>query len=44
MTDHYIDWRKSGHSEPNGECVEVARTTDLAIGILGSEAETPDAV
>lgn len=28
MTEHYIDWRKSRHSEPNGDCVEVVLATD----------------
>jgi hypothetical protein len=41
MTEHHIDWRKSRHSEPNGDCVEVARTTDVAIDIFGPGSEAP---
>jgi hypothetical protein len=44
MTEHYIEWRKSRHSEPNGDCVEVARVAEDTIGICGSLPEAPHAI
>jgi hypothetical protein len=41
MTEHYADWRKSRHSEPNGNCVEVARLAEDTIGIRDSRPEAP---
>ncbi|SFN62909.1 protein of unknown function [Actinomadura madurae] len=33
MTKDFHQWRKSQHSEPNGECIEVGRATDGTIGV-----------
>jgi hypothetical protein len=30
-------WRKSSHSNPSGECVELSRLTDLHIGVRCSQ-------
>ena len=41
MTEQRIDWRKSRHSEPNGDCVEVAR---LPEDPRGAGLEAPHAI
>jgi hypothetical protein len=41
MIRNYTNWRKSSHSNPDGECVEVARATDGTIGIQDSKNPGP---
>ncbi|SNS28646.1 DUF397 domain-containing protein [Actinomadura mexicana] len=36
MTKDFHRWRKSRHSEPNGECVEAGLASDGTIGVRDS--------
>ncbi|WP_033332765.1 DUF397 domain-containing protein [Actinomadura welshii] len=33
MKSRYSDWRKSSHSAPDGECVEVGRSPEGTVGV-----------
>lgn len=37
VTTKFHGWRKSGHSDPNGECVEAGRAADGTIGVRDSK-------
>ncbi|MEU8344902.1 DUF397 domain-containing protein [Spirillospora sp. NPDC048832] len=37
MTTQYLTWRKSSHSEANGNCLEVSRSTSGIIGVRDSQ-------
>lgn len=37
MTPTYNRWRKSSHSNPDGECVEAGRAADGTVGVRDSK-------
>ncbi|MCP9954241.1 DUF397 domain-containing protein [Actinomadura madurae] len=37
MTKQHISWRKSSHSEADGNCVEIGRSASGTIGVRDSK-------
>jgi hypothetical protein len=37
MSTHHTKWRKSRHSDPNGDCIEVTRAPEGSIGVRDSK-------
>lgn len=44
MIAKFPHWRKSRRSNPDGECVEVARAADGTIGVRDSKAHATGAI
>lgn len=44
MRAKYRHWRKSQHSDPNGDCVEVSEGIGGTIGVRDSKGGTPDVI
>jgi hypothetical protein len=37
MNTHYTKWRKSSHSDPNGDCIEAGRASDGTVGVRDTQ-------
>ncbi|RFU39436.1 DUF397 domain-containing protein [Actinomadura logoneensis] len=38
MTKNYTGWRKSSHSDPDGNCVQAGRAMDGTVGVRDTKA------